>query len=186
MVKVYTEEITSDFKGTIIDLETYGYFFNQYRDSRRCINIIPFIFGTINNRRIKILCAVDNDSVPELKKEILILLPKLKRPYYAFNTNFERSVLFYFLNQKIEFEGELNSAMYERKKDVVIDLQILNYDDPFYDNSMACMNAWLKGNFDDAIKHNRSCLLKERDILLKRGFRKPDKLIYVPLKQHDH
>jgi len=27
--------------------------------------------------------------------------------------------------------------------------------------------------------HNRSCLLKERDILLKRGFRKPDDLRFI-------
>jgi hypothetical protein len=27
-----------------------------------------------------------------------------------------------------------------------------------------------------AIAHNRSCLLKEKDILLLRGYRKPDEL----------
>lgn len=183
MVKVYTEKIKSDFKGTIIDLESYGYF-HKYDDSRRCKDIIPCIFGTINNIGIKILCTADKNSIPELRKKIIQLLPKLERPFYAFNTNFERSVLFYFLNKKVEFEAELNIGMYEPKREVVLELQIPNYDDPFYDSSMACMKAWLMGDIDDAIMHNRSCLLKERDILLKRGFRSPDKLVYIPLKQH--
>lgn len=181
MVKVYTEKIISDFKGTIIDLETYGYF-HKYDDSRRCKDIIPCVFGAIHNKGIKILCTADEDHISELRKKIMRLLPKLERPFYAFNTNFERSVLFYFLNKRVEFEAELNIGLYEPKREVVLELQIPNYDDPFFDNSMACMNAWLHGEIDDAIMHNRSCLLKERDILLKRGFRKPDRLVYVPLE----
>ena len=46
MVKVYSENILSDFKGSIIDLETIGNFLN-YEDSRRYKNIIPVIFGFI-------------------------------------------------------------------------------------------------------------------------------------------
>jgi len=37
----------------------------------------------------------------------------------------------------------------------------------------------LREEFDKAIAHNRACLLKERDILIKRGFRKPDELKFV-------
>ena len=43
-----------------------------------------------------------------------------------------------------------------------------------YDKGFDCMNAWLRGNQKQAIQHNRSCLLKERDILLNRGYRLPD------------
>lgn len=179
MIKVYIEKIKSDFKGTIIDLETIGYFRKGYHDTRRCKDITPVIFGCINNNGIKILCAEDEDSIPALKKKIKALLPKLKNPFYAFNTNFERSVLFYFLGKKIEFQGELNQGLYEPKREVVLELSIPNYDDPFYDDSMACLRAWVQGDIDDSVMHNRSCLLKERDILLKRGFRKPEKLVYV-------
>ena len=35
------------------------------------------------------------------------------------------------------------------------------------------------GEFDKAIAHNRACLLKERDILLKRRPREPEELRFV-------
>ncbi len=35
MVKIYSEKIRSDFEGTIIDLETIGYFNDRFDDSRR-------------------------------------------------------------------------------------------------------------------------------------------------------
>jgi hypothetical protein len=41
------------------------------------------------------------------------------------------------------------------------------------------MNAWHKGEFDAAIAHNRACLLKERDILIKRSCIKPDELKFI-------
>ena len=53
---------------------------------------------------------------------------------------------------------------------------IPNYGDPFNNSGEECMLAWLRGDYENAIKHNRSRLPKERDILLKRGYRKPDKL----------
>ncbi len=65
------------------------------------------------------------------------------------------------------------------KAKAVRDLGIPNYDDPFYDKGLWCMNAWHNGEFDKAIAHNRACLLKERDILIKRRFRKPDELKFV-------
>lgn len=180
MVKVYTEDIKSNFKGTIIDLETIGYFRDGYQDSRRCKDIMPVIFGFINKSGLKIYCAENKKSIGKLKKKIKIVLPRLKKPFYAFNTGFEKSVLFYFLGERIPFQGELNMKKYEAKWRVVQSLGIPNYDDPFYDDSMACMSAWINGEIDESIKHNRSCLLKERDILLIRGFRKPDELKLIP------
>jgi hypothetical protein len=37
----------------------------------------------------------------------------------------------------------------------------------------------VNGKIKRAIAHNRSCLLKERDILLKRGFRRSEELNFV-------
>ena len=176
MIKVYDEEIMSDFKGTIIDLETIGYFDDSFEDSRRYKNIIPVIFGYINKERIRILCAVDHDSISELGIEITKALDSLEKPFYAFNTHFERGVLFSHLGKKVAFEGELNWEKFESKRRVVQFLRIHNYGDPFNDNGLLCSHSWSKGNIDHAVLHNRSCLLKERDILFKRGFRKPDKL----------
>jgi len=44
------------------------------------------------------------------------------------------------------------------------------------------MQAWQDEEFDKAMAHNRACLLKEKDILLKRGFRKPDELKFIKQK----
>ena len=176
MVKIYDEEIKLDFDGTIIDLETIGYFDDRYEDSRRYRDIIPVIFGYINKDGIRILCAKDQDSISGLGIEIIKLLDSLEKPFYAFNTHFERGVLFTHLGKKVVFEGELNWEKFESKRRVIDFLGIPNYGDPFNDNGLLCSQSWSKGNIDHAILHNRSCLLKERDILLKRGFRKPDKL----------
>lgn len=176
MIKIYSEEIMSDFEGTIVDLETIGYLDDRYDDSRRYRNVIPVIFGYMNRNGIRILCAEDRDSISELGLEIIKVLDSLKRPFYAFNTDFERGVLFNHLRKKVAFEGELNLEKFESKKRVIQFLKIPNYGDPFNDNGLLCSQNWRKGKIDHAILHNRSCLLKERDILLKRGFRKPDQL----------
>ncbi|MGA2319089.1 MAG: hypothetical protein ABSG71_22330 [Thermodesulfobacteriota bacterium] len=176
MVKIYDEGIKSDFEGTIIDLETIGYFDDRYEDSRRYRDIIPVIFGYIHRDGIRILCAKDRDSISELGTEIIKVLDSIEKPFYAFNTHFERGVLFTHLGEKVAFEGELNWEKFESKRRVIQFLGISNYGDPFNDNGLLCSQSWLKGKIDHAISHNRSCLLKERDILFKRGFRKPDKL----------
>ncbi len=107
-----------------------------------------------------------------------MVIDSLERPFYAFSTEFERSVLFYELGKEVDFDGELQEGR-ESKANTRNYLGIPNYDDPFYDNGYLCMKAWEGGEFDKAIAHNRACLLKERDILLKRGFRKPDELRFI-------
>jgi hypothetical protein len=184
MLKIYDEEIRSDFDGTIIDLETIGYFDERYEDSRRYRDIIPVIFGSMNRDGIRILCAKDQDSISELGTEIMKGLGSLEKPFYAFNTHFERGVLFTHLGEKIVFEGELNWEKFEPKRRVIHFLGIPNYGDPFNDHGWLCSQNWLKGKIDQVILHNRSCLLKERDILLRRGFRKPDKLRLIKMGTH--
>lgn len=174
-MEIYEEKVKSDFKGTIIDLETIGNF-NRYPDSRAYKDIIPVIFGFIDNKKLKILCAKSKDSIPLLKKEIKKILPKLDRPFYAFQSDFERGTLFHFIGNPIEFEFELNKEKFEKKEKVIEFLRSPKYGDPFNGEGFKCKEAWLGGNIKDAINHNRSCLLKERDILKLRGSRKPDSL----------
>ena len=173
------EDTSSNFKGTIIDIETMGEFLNQYPDSRRYKNIQLVIFGFINRDGLQIFCAKGREAISELKEKTEDIIDSLERPFYAFNTEFEIGVLFYELGKEINFEGELQKEKYESKVNAVRDLGIPNYGDPFYDRGLWCMNAWHNGEFDAAIAHNRACLLKERDILLKRGFRRPDELKFV-------
>jgi hypothetical protein len=176
LIKTYTEEIASEFEGTIIDLETIGDFVDRYDDSRRYREILPVIFGSIDREGVTILCAGDRDSISELEIEIVKVLDLLKKPFYAFNADFEGGVLFHRTKKEVSFGGELNREKFESKKGAVQSLGISNYGDPCNDNGWLCSQEWLKGNTEYAILHNRSCLLKERDILLKRGFRKPDGL----------
>jgi hypothetical protein len=176
MIKIYTETLASDFGGTIIDLETIGDFDDRYDDSRRYRNIIPVIFGYMNREGIRVLCSEDQSSISELELEIIKVLDSLDRPFYAFNAGFERGVLFKRLRKEVIFDGELNQEKFESKKKAVRFLRIPNYGDPCNDNGLLCSQNWLKGKIEPAILHNRSCLLKERDILLKRGSRKPDRL----------
>jgi hypothetical protein len=178
MVKIFEEGVKSDFQGTIIDLETIG-FFQNYDDSRKYKQITPVIFGSINKDGLRILCAKSSSSIQLLRCNILDLIDKLDRPFYAFNSLFERGVLFNHLSRPVEFEKELNKETFEKKETIVSALKIPNYEDPFFGDGKACMMAWLRGDINHAILHNRSCLLKERDLLLKRGFRKPDELRIV-------
>ena len=179
MVLIHQEQMESNFNGTIIDIETIGEFSNQYNDSRKYKQIQTVIFGFINNSELSIHCAKSIESLEKLANKITQLLEGLKRPFYAFNCNFEMGVLFHSLKEIILFERELNEERYEAKRSAVSKLNIPQYGDPFNDNGALCMEAWLKGKIDLAIAHNRSCLLKERDILLKRGFRSPDTLDFI-------
>lgn len=176
MVKIYEEEIKENFEGTIIDIETVGIFDRNFKDSRQYKQIQPVIFGFINKNKLAIY-SVDEDNNEKLLKEVDKILNTLEKPFYAFNSDFERGVLFHSLNKEIIFEGELNKEKYEKKKNTEEELNISSYDDPFNGEGFLCVTNWLRGNKEKCIKHNRSCLLKEKDILLKRGFRKPDTLI---------
>ena len=181
MIIEHKEDINSNFEGTIIDIETIGDFFNQYSDSRRYKGIRLVIFGFINRYTLQILCAKGMRAISELRERTDKIIDSLERPFYAFNSEFERGVLFHELDKVIDFERELQRGT-EPKRAVVRDLGISNYDDPFFDNGYLCMKAWEVGDFDSARAHNRACLLKERDILLKRGFRSPNELKFVENK----
>ncbi len=178
MIIEHKEDISSNFEGTIIDIETIGEFQNQYPDSRRYRNIHLVIFGFINRYALHMLCAKGVEAMSELREKTEKIIDGLERPFHAFNTDFERGVLFYELGKEIDFDGELQESR-EPKAKAVRDLSIPNYDDPFYDNGYLCMIAWKDREFYKAIAHNRACLLKEKEILIRRGFRKPGELKFV-------
>ena len=174
----HKEDISSNFEGTVIDIETVGEFDNRYNDSRRYKEIHIVIFGFVNKHGLQMFCATGMEALSKLKEKANKIIDSLERPFYAFNSAFERGVLFNELGKEIDFDGELQEG-HESKANIRNYLGIPNYSDPFYDNGYLCMMAWKKGQFDSAMAHNRACLLKERDILLKRSFRKPDELKFV-------
>ena len=175
---IHEEKTEGNFAGTIIDLETIGNFDNYY-DSRRYRNITPVIFGFVNSNILNIFCAKSKNSIPLLKNKIEELLPQLSRPFHAFNCDFEMGVLSHFCGKEILFNGEINKEKFEKKENVVESLNISKYSDPFNGNGLLCSQAWSNGKLKEAIAHNRSCLLKEREILKLRGMRNPDLLKFV-------
>lgn len=181
MIIEHKEDIRSNFEGTIIDIETIGEFtknrsYTVFNDSRQCENVQQVILGFINRNELNIFCAKGKEAIEELKSQTEQILNSLERPFYAFNADCESSVWFHHIGIIINFDGELQKIKFESKKNAVADLGIPNYDDPFNDVGRLCMEAWENGKFDKAIAHNRACLLKERDILLKRSFRTPNKI----------
>lgn len=178
-MKIHSEETKSDFNGTIIDLETIGDFHEEFKDSRRCAWIRPVIFGFIQRDKLEIYYAESSSSIKQLNEEIDSIIDELEKPFYAFNSSFESYVLFHNLGRKIEFERELNKEQYEKKEKAVSFLEISQYGDPFNGEGRKCILAWNSGDMGNAIAHNRSCLLKERDILLKRGYRNPEIMKFV-------
>lgn len=183
MLITHHEKVKSPFKGTIIDIETIGNFSRQFEDedSRRYCNLEPTILGYIDEKELNILCAKGTDAIDELIERIIVIVPSLSQPLFAFQSRFERGVFHHSCGIQIEFDGELNDETYEWKGTACKELDIPNYGDPFNNVGRDCILAWIRGDYENAIKHNRSCLLKERDILLKRKYRKPDSLeLYCP------
>jgi len=176
MLKRYHERVTSYFRGTIIDIESCGNFCRQFADSREYKDIIPTIFGRINCYELTILCALGKAALAELKLEMGKLVPALERPLFAFHCDFEQGVIYHSCSIKMIFDGDLNKEEFESKRQAVKTLRIPNYDDPFNDDGAKCMDSWLTGDYEGSIMHNRSCLLKERDILITRSHRKPEEL----------
>jgi hypothetical protein len=180
LIQELQEKIESNFAGTVIDIETIGDFSQTYKyDSRRCLDVKQAILGYINRAELHIYCARSMAGVERLKLMTAEIVAGLEKPLYAFNCSFESSVWFHHAGIKIDFDGELQAEHFERKKDTVARLGISNYNDPFFDVGYMCMKAWSKQDYSKAIAHNRACLLKERDILLKRGHTRAEAVKFV-------
>ena len=179
MIQEYREGISSNFTGTIIDIETIGDFNSSYRntgDSREYEDIRQVIFGLVTAQYLQILYVTQKADIPELNDRIAGIIDTLEKPFYAFNTSFEENVLSFQLGRGVAFECELQREKFESKARAVKELGISGHGDPFNDKGLLCMYAWQNGEFERAVAHNRACLLKERDILLRRGYRKPNGL----------
>jgi len=180
MIQEYTEETKSDFEGTILDIETIGEFDQSCQwDSRHYRKFKQTILGYIDKNRLHIYCARNMEGIEKLRLLTPELLAGMKRPFYAFNCSFESGVWFNLMGIRIKFDGELQGESFESKKNAILKLRISNYNDPFWDNGQMCIKAWNNRDFEKTIAHNRACLLKEREILLKRGYCEPAKVQFI-------
>lgn len=189
----YHEDKDLNFIGTIIDIETTGNYCKEYkirdaripRDSREYKNLRMVIFGYMNKQGLHIYCATGDNRTLELEETTKRLLTGIvnERPLYAFNCHQEMSVFYHHLNLEISFDKELQSEEFEKKEAALVSLGILDsYGDPFHNErkpGYSCMIAWERDYFEKAIQHNRACLLKEHELMMKGRGVKPIPLDFI-------
>ena len=127
MIISHNEKTQSNFRGTIIDLETIGDFSNYEDDDfRQCSKLTLIIMGYITKDELTVLCAKGMDALDELREQTISILPSLKKPLFAFQSRFERSVFHHSCGIKVEFDGDLNNRPREWKGYACSDLDIPN------------------------------------------------------------
>lgn len=154
-------------KGTIIDIETTGDIQFQYLspDSRYYENLKPTIFGYLTKDYLMQYCAEGENEINELAT--IMAEEPLDEPYFALNTKFERHFLINFSNRDL-WINDVRMGMRGSKWELKEILDIPTYNDPFNGDSSKCDTYWVNGDHSSCIKHNRACLLIERDILYRR------------------
>jgi len=127
LIQELREEIVSDFKGTIIDIETIGDFNGRYRntgDWREYEGIQQVIFGYVNSQYLQILWVKQKEEIAELNDRVAKIIDTLEKPFYAFNTAFEKNVLTCQLGRAVNVECELQREKFESKSNAVRELRI--------------------------------------------------------------
>ncbi|MHA1972452.1 MAG: hypothetical protein ACTSW1_05655 [Candidatus Hodarchaeales archaeon] len=155
-------------KGTLIDLETIGEFDRRYhhKDSRQYAQLQPTIFGYISENTLVQYCAEGPDEISNIIDIMSNTLPTFDPPFYALNCFFENGVCTHACNYPLDPMIDVRGGnSMEKKWGVRARLGIPTYNDPFNGNGYTCLLEWEKGNFKECMKHNRACLLIERDIL---------------------
>ena len=177
--QIRKEQVDCDFEGTIVDLETIGLFtpvssrmleFGQ-DFIRKYQKIKVTTVGTLSDGVLQIAIALGLEHLDEFGKKVLSIVSRSDRPLYAFNKPFEEGCLFWISKNVVSFENELQAFPRENKERAIQQLKIPSYNDPYRGQGKKCLDAFNKGDLENIAKHNRACLLKERDILRIRGAR---------------
>lgn len=177
--KIRKEQADCNFEGTIVDLETIGPFtpVSSRRPEfgqdfiRKYGKIKVTTVGTLSDGVLQIAIALGPEHLDKFGKKALSIVSQSDRPLYAFNKPFEEGCLFWISRNMLSFENELQEFPREKKERTVEKLGIPNYSDPYKGDGFRCVDAFIKGDLENIAKHNRACLLKERDILRIRGAR---------------
>ena len=166
MVLARREKTSMRFGGTIIDLETIGPFNRAYPpwDPRHYASVTPTIFGYLTGDTLAQHCAKNTEEIQEIIEIMRDTLPMLEQPFYALNCSFERCIITNTCGQEHPFQDVRENKYRGSKWAIRERLGIPTYDDPFHGDGLRCMHEWHRGNYDDCLRHNRACLLIERDI----------------------
>ncbi len=169
----YVENIQTDIVGSILDLETIGEFsrggavnnaFAEYRE----IKITTV--GVLTRDKIVIRIANGQNALSEFQELAVEMILDTKRPLYAFNKRFEEGCFYWASGgRRLIIEHELQRFPREKKENVVRMLGIDSFGDPYHGEGRRCVVAFAAGDLESIVRHNRSCLLKEAQILKKRG-----------------
>ncbi|MHA2024685.1 MAG: hypothetical protein ACW98U_02195 [Candidatus Thorarchaeota archaeon] len=175
------ERVKTVFDGSIIDIETIGDFSEVNRGTppmgsdylKRYRSMRITAVGVLSAGKLTICVANGYENLDAFQKIATKVMRDTSVPLYAFNKTFEEGCYFWNSEERsLEIDYELQQAVLERKEDVVKALNIDDYDDPFHGKGVRCKSAFASGDLQSIMKHNRACLLKENQILSKRGAKK--------------
>ena len=160
-------------EGTIIDLETVGPIHNGLKGTKRYEEVRPYLLGYLTGNMIVQKYVEKSDHIPALLEFIRETnFVDFQKPLYAFFVEFETGVIYCSTGRKMLFDRELKKGK-GSKEELVKKFGISNYDDPFPGQGIRLIQEFENGNIVGSLRHNRACLLKERDILYRRGFADP-------------
>lgn len=166
MVLARREKTSTRFRGTIIDLENIGRFNRAYPpwDPSHYASISPTIFGYLTGKILVQHCAEGTKELQQIIEIMRDTLPGLEQPFYALNCSFEKNVITNTCGQEHPFQDVRENKYHGSKWAIRQQLGIPTYDDPFHGDGLRCIHQWHRGNYHDCLRHNRACLLIERDI----------------------
>jgi hypothetical protein len=154
-------------KGTIVDIETTGgiNFQNSPRDPSYYEDLRPTILGYLTDDLLVQHCAESEEEIEDLIG--VMSRTQFNEPIFALNTRFERSIFSKFCQRDL-WITDVRLGISGSKWDIRERLGIPTYDDPFEGDSARCDPDWVNGDYENCLRHNRACLLIERDILYSR------------------
>lgn len=166
------------FEGAVIDLETdERNFLDELHGADRYKNHCAVCCGILDKNKVEIIAKTCNASDELFVQAVDEKLGETSHPYYAFNVGCDMALLSNLLGREIRFDRELQYE-YERKRDVVQNFRIPNFDDPFNGLGYLAAREWTKHLetretpcVKRIIAHNLACVLKEYNILMRRGYR---------------
>jgi hypothetical protein len=159
-------------RGTIIDLETIGTIQNKLNGLSKYVLVRPYLFGYLFEKTMVQKYVEKPDHIPAFIDFLgsMDLFEFSERPFFAYNAEFERGVFYFSTGKTVPFDGDIKKGK-EGKEAVVRRLGIETYGDPFPGAGIKCIEEFEKGNISDCLAHNQACLLKEREILIREGYR---------------
>jgi hypothetical protein len=170
------------FEGTIIDLETVGPIHDGFKGTERYKEVKPYLFGYLTGNVVIQKYVEKYDHIPVLLNFIREEnFGDFLKPLYAFFVEFETGVIYCSTGRKLLFDRELKEGK-GSKEDQVKKFGISNYDDPFPGQGVKLIEEFKKGNITDPLRHNKACLLKERDIFFERGYVNPPQIDFHQIK----